>query len=130
MTSTRLRSLVGRPCRKIDVHACVSVSQFQNLTNAPSLGSTVFVSAIFETLLLSHQHRNRGIETLVVALHLQECLRIRPLAELVLKVAALINEDLAIIGEDDPRPFEWTRRGTFEVDAGPSETTALTRTFL
>jgi hypothetical protein len=42
-----LRSLFGRPCRKIEVHTCVSVSQFQNLTGALSFGSTVFVSAIF-----------------------------------------------------------------------------------
>jgi hypothetical protein len=41
-----LRSLSGRPCRKIDVHACVSVSQFQNRVPGPSFGATVFVSAM------------------------------------------------------------------------------------
>ena len=48
ITSTRLRSLFGRPCRKIDVQTCVSVSQFQNLTGALAFGSTVFVSAILD----------------------------------------------------------------------------------
>src|SRR6266567_7186539 len=53
ITSTRFRSVVGRPCRKIEVHAWVSVSQFQNRTSAPSLGATVLVSAISDLCLLS-----------------------------------------------------------------------------
>ena len=39
MTSTRLRSLFGRPCRKIDFQTCVSVSQFQNLIGRAFLRS-------------------------------------------------------------------------------------------
>jgi hypothetical protein len=46
ITSTRLRSVVGLPCRKIDVQTCVSVSQFQNRTSGPSCGSMVCVVAI------------------------------------------------------------------------------------
>src|SRR5215203_675275 len=47
ITSTRLRSLSGRPCRNTDVQTCVSVSQFQNRVPGPSCGATVLVSAMF-----------------------------------------------------------------------------------
>src|SRR5207237_6823349 len=41
ITSTRLRSVSGRSCRKTDVHTCVSVSQFQKRVPALSFGLTV-----------------------------------------------------------------------------------------
>src|SRR5256885_11497287 len=96
MTSTRLRSLSGRPCRKTDVQICVSVSQFQNRVPGPSFGAMVFVSAIWV--------KPKSTSCL------QERLRIGPLPELVLKVTALVDENLPVVGQHDARAFERARR--------------------
>src|SRR5919106_1072314 len=95
ITSTRLRSVVGLPWRKIEVQICVSVSQFQNRTRAPSCGSIVFVSAI--------------------CLRPQERFRIDPLTELVLKLSTLVDENLPVVGEHDARALQRTRRRALEV---------------
>src|SRR3954464_6390106 len=101
MTSTRWRSLSGRPWRKTDVQTCVSVSQFQNRVPGPSCGATVFVSAI----------RNR-------ASGFQKGFRVRPLAQLALEMTALVDEDLPILCQHDASALERPRRRPFEVDAG------------
>ena len=137
MTSTRLRSVVGRSWRKTDVHACVSVSQFQNRVSAPSFGATVFVSAICQTLCQNLYHGGHGdnggtdrhsletvsslkpllVSSVALFSRFQERLRIDPLPELALEVPALVHEDLPVVGQHDARALERTRRRPFEVDA-------------
>src|SRR5262249_3727251 len=109
ITSTRLRSLFGRSCRKIDFQTCVSVSQFQNLTRTGSRGSTVLVS------------------TAIAPLNLQECLGVFPLRELELEVLALVDQDLPVFREHDPHALEGARRRPFEVDACRPEAAAVAR---
>src|SRR5207247_9961329 len=58
----------------------------------------------------------------------EERLRIRPLAELALEMPALVDEDLSVFGQPDPRPFERTRRRSLEIDARDTEAAAVTRT--
>src|SRR5262249_13550666 len=107
ITSTRLRSLSTRPCRKIDVHACVSVSQFQKRVPTPSFGATVLVSA------MSRLHERLGVG---------------PLPELVLELPRLVHQDLSVVGQDDARALERPRRRTLEVDSREPEAAAVART--
>src|SRR5215471_8727767 len=58
---------------------------------------------------------------------LEECLRIDPLSQLELIMPALVDENLAVVGEHDARALERTRRRTFEVDAREAEAAAVTR---
>jgi len=58
--------------------------------------------------------------------HLDERFRIDPLAQLLLKLQALVDFDLAILGDPDADPLERPRRRTFEVDAVDIEPGAVT----
>src|SRR5438093_1560114 len=57
----------------------------------------------------------------------QERLRIGPLPQLALKMPALVDQDLAVVGQHDPRAFERTRRRPFEIDSACAEAAAVTR---
>src|SRR5580693_3928319 len=106
MIRTRLRAEFGRACRNTAFHACVSVSQFQVCVPSPSLGATVFVSAISR---------------------FQKRLRIRPLTELPLEVPALVHQDLAVVSEHDARALERARRRSLEVDTRDPVAAAMAR---
>src|SRR5438046_4909175 len=100
MTSTRLRSLVGRPCLKIEVQTCVSVSQFQNRTKPPSFGTTLSAIAFMPTLPVSG---------------FQKRLRIGPLAQLALEVPRLVHQNLAVVGQHHASALERPRGWPFEI---------------
>src|ERR1044072_1744852 len=106
MTSTRLRSLSGRPCRKIAVQTCVSVSQFQNRVPGPSCGATVFVSAIFRVQGSKFRVQGSLVTFRLQTSSFQERLRIGPLSELALEVSALVDQNLSVVGQHDARAFE------------------------
>src|SRR5437773_12304922 len=59
---------------------------------------------------------------------LQERFGIDPLSQFVLKLPRLVDQQLAVLGEDDAGPFERPRRRTLEVDPGESETAAVAGT--
>src|SRR3954463_8575410 len=58
-------------------------------------------------------------------LRLQERFRVSPLSQLALEVAALVDQDLAVFGEDDPRALERARRRTFKVAAAKRKAAAV-----
>src|SRR5262249_54900107 len=65
------------------------------------------------------RHRPRSVDCLPAfsssLLDLQERLRLRPLALLVLELHGLVDEDLAVVREHDPRALERPRGGALEV---------------
>src|SRR4029077_4084316 len=100
MTSTRLRSLLGRSCRKTDFQTCVSVSQFQNRTVIPSWGAIVFVSAMvsYNTPYVASGFSRTAVRlkadpTSETPSRLQKRFRVDPLSELVLEMLPLVHED-------------------------------------
>src|SRR5688572_21404688 len=109
ITSTRLRSVFGRSWRNTDVHTCVSVSQFQKRVAALSCGLIVLVSVAISGIPSESQKR----------------LCIDPLSQLELELPALVDEDLAILGEHNAVPLERTRRRPLEVDARRPEAAAV-----
>src|SRR3954451_11700335 len=70
---------------------------------------------------------SNGSTDLSKNLRLQKCLGIRPLSQLALEVAALVDENLAVLGEHDAGALERARRRAFEVDAGRAEAAAVAR---
>src|SRR5579864_5982459 len=124
MTSTRLRSVLGRSWRNTDVQTCVSVSQFQNLVPGPSFGAIVLVSAIFD---LCYQLSAIGYRLSAIGLRLEKRLRIGPLAKLVLEMPRFVDEDLPIVGQDHARALERARRWSLEIDPGRAEAAAVAR---
>src|SRR5438132_1958740 len=63
-----------------------------------------------------------------LSLRLQKRLRILPLPQFPLEVAALVDQNLAVVGERDARPFERARCRSFEVDAAQTIAAAVART--
>src|SRR5215831_9927315 len=61
-------------------------------------------------------------------LDFEECLGVDPLPQFALKVLALVDEDLAVVGQHDARALERTWRRPFEVDTGQTEAAAVART--
>src|SRR5689334_15031460 len=64
-----------------------------------------------------------------VLLRLQKRFGINPLPEFFLVVAALVDEDLPVVGEHDARPFERSRRWPLEVHTAQVIAAAVARTF-
>src|SRR5215468_1742473 len=60
-------------------------------------------------------------------LYLQERLRLGPLALLLLELHGLVDEDLAVVGEDDARALERPGGRPLEVDPGHVEAAAVAR---
>src|SRR5262249_54089988 len=59
--------------------------------------------------------------------HVQERLRIGPLALLALELRALVHQHLAVVGEADAVALERTGRGALEVEPGLAEAGAVAR---
>src|SRR5207247_4523327 len=62
------------------------------------------------------------------SLRLQKRLRILPLPQFPLEVAALVDQDLTVVGQHDARPLERARRRPFEIDAAQTIAAAVART--
>ena len=58
-----------------------------------------------------------------------EAIRVGPLTQLLLELLALVDHDLAVVGERDLEPLQGPRRGALEVDPGDVEAAAVARAF-
>src|SRR6266850_5704965 len=73
----------------------------------------------------NQESRIKNHECLYHPLRRQKRLGIGPLSQLVLELAALVDEDLPVVGKHHARALERTRRRSFEVDARRPEPAAM-----
>src|SRR5439155_20851046 len=113
-------------CRLIERHSLtIPMTAITTPTRSASASGTV-TARTKPRSVTALLRRPEGLHYL--ELSLQERLRINPLPELFLVVAALVDQNLPVVGEHDARAFERARRRTFEVDAAQVIAAAVART--